>query len=124
MISLSLPWAVLVGDNHRLSPRKYGKGLFQTSKYRAAKTEAKRLIASQYDGPLLEGPLELVAVFRMPDNVRRDVTNFSKLLCDSLTDIVIVDDRWQVLRKTTWEVAGIDRQNPRVSLFVMEMEAA
>lgn len=124
MISLSLPWAVLVGDNHRLSPRKHGQGLFQTSKYRIAKAEARRLIVRQYHGPLLDGPVELVAVFRMPDNVRRDVTNFAKILGDSLTGIVIADDRWQVLRKTTWEVAGIDRQYPGVRLFVMEMEAA
>jgi Holliday junction resolvase RusA-like endonuclease len=118
MIALDLPWGVLTHDNHRLSPRKHGKGLFQTSRYRNAKEAAKLFLRAQYDGAPMEGPLELVAVFHVPDNVRRDVTNFAKCICDALTGTVIEDDRWQVLRKTTWEVEGIDRDNPRVNLYL------
>lgn len=115
-IELALPWEVLVHDNHRLSPRKHGKGLFQTTRYRNAKARARRLLVRQWQGPVSSGPIALVARFHLPDNIRRDVTNYGKLICDSLTGIVIEDDRWQVLRSTTWEAVGIDRGRPRVEI--------
>ena len=66
----------------------------------------------------LEGPVALHVQIVVPDNGVRDVTTYGKMIGDALTGIVILQDRWQVLRRTTWEVPGIDRANPRAVLRI------
>ena len=123
MITVTLPWRALFLDNNRLRPvTMRGKGgkmvarLVPTGDYKKAQKLARGLIKTQYRGRPLIGPVELSVEVFVPDDVRRDVTNYAKMIGDALVGTLITDDRWQVLRKTTWRVPRIDRENPRAVL--------
>lgn len=128
MIRIELPWRALFLDNNRMRPviMRGRKGSFarmvNTGDYKKAKKLARGLIAMQYRGRPLEGPVVLRVEVFVPDNGRRDVSNYAKMIGDAITGTVIVDDRWQVLRRTTWEVPRIDRENPRAVLTIEPYE--
>ena len=123
MIRLTLPWAVLAQANHRLIPRKNGRGLTLTREYREAKERARLLVASQTRrDPVLIGPVEVRLRFWMPDHKRRDPDNLLKLIHDSMSGIVYHDDHQ--IRRQVWEVAGVDRVDPRVEIEVEPLRAA
>src|SRR5690606_40682654 len=87
VIRLMLPWAVLAQANHRLTPRKNGRGLTLTREYREAKERARLLVASQTRrDPVLIGPVEVRLRFWMPDHKRRDPDNLLKLIHDAMRD--------------------------------------
>lgn len=48
-----------------------------------------------------------------PDNRRRDVDNLAKVLQDSLTDVLYVDDRYVLPQAMDYTV---DRENPRLEI--------
>lgn len=122
MIRLTLPWAVLAQANHRLTPRKNGRGLTLTREYREAKERARLLVASQTRrDPVLIGPVEVRLRFWMPDHKRRDPDNLLKLIHDSMSDFVYYDD--SQIRRQVWEVAGVDRASPRVEIEVEPLRA-
>jgi len=93
-----------------------------TSKYRRALHRAKAMLLADYDGELMAGPLELVAIFHMPDLRRRDPTNYLKIICDSLVGTVIEDDNWKCLGRVVIECQHVDRENPRVNLHIINLE--
>lgn len=124
-VRLTLPWRALAPDNGRLTPvatRKGWKRMILSAEYRRAKKLAQGLIATQYRGRPLEGPVALTARIYVPNANVRDVTNYAKAIGDALKGTVLVDDRWQVLRSTTWTVPGIDRDRPRAELMIEPWE--
>jgi len=121
MIRLMLPWAVLATGNDRVN--RVGDRLRLTRRYRAAKEAARALVASQTRRePVLIGPVEVRLRFWVPDQRRRDPDNLLKLIHDSLSGIVYHDD-YQI-RRQVWEVAGVDRVDPRVEIEVAPLRAA
>lgn len=122
MIRLMLPWAVLAQANHRLIPRHTGRGLTLAREYRAAKEAARALVASQTRRePVLIGPVEVRLRFHLPDRKRRDPDNLLKLIHDAMSGIVYHDDHQ--IRRQVWEVAGVDRAEPRVEIEVEPLRA-
>jgi len=123
VIRLVLPWAVLTQANHRLIPRKGGRGLTLAREYRVAKEAARTLVASQTRrDPVLIGPVEVRLRFWLPDQKRRDPDNLLKLIHDAMSGIVYHDDHQ--IRRQVWEVAGVDRVDPRVEIEVEPLRAA
>lgn len=92
--TLTLPWTVLRRDNdrHGLMKVQGHPRIVLTSAYRKAKEAARLLVSSQWKGPPLVGPVVLTVVLHEPDKRRRDVLNYSKMLCDALSLIAILDD--------------------------------
>lgn len=122
-IRLTLPWATLAQANHRLVPRRGGRGLTLAGEYRRAKEAARALIAAQTRrDPVLIGPVEVRLRFHLPDRKRRDPDNLLKLIHDAMSGIVYHDDHQ--IRRQAWEVVGVDRAEPRVEIEVAPLMAA
>lgn len=113
---LTLPWAVLAHDNHRLVRRRQGKGLCASPDYRAKKAFASTLLAALWRGAPIASPVEVVGRVFFPDNRKRDAGNYRKMVTDALTGIAYVDD--SLVHREVWERAGIDRSNPRIELTI------
>lgn len=57
--------------------------------------------------------------FFMPDNRRTDLSNKAESVMDLLVDNgIIEDDCWQVIPILSLKGCGIDRENPRVEIYV------
>lgn len=116
VITLSLPWEVLVSDN-----QKYGIAqgrLILTKRYRDAKeaitVHAMRIPASQRP---LDGRLRLEATLHEPDDIRsRDIANFAKLTHDGLNGMLFHDDAQ--LDEVCWIRGAMDKANPRVDIVL------
>lgn len=115
--ALTLPWSVVLHDNHRLMPIKVGKAvrLITSPAYRTAKHGAERLLKAQWKGQPLAGDVILTAVVWVPDLRKRDAGNYRKLCTDALSGIAYGDDAQLV--SETWRKA-LDRENPRVDIIV------
>ena len=121
-VTISLPWALLVRDN-----AKYGvmKGrMILTSEYRNNK-QAAALRARQQVLPSrrLTGRCQLVAVFHEPDRDRvRDVSNYAKFLCDSLTGVAYDDDG--LIDDARYVRGAVDPAAPRVVVELTPLDEA
>lgn len=119
-ICVKLPWAVLATVNDRVN--RVGDRLRLTTRYRQAKEAARALVASQTRRePVLIGPVEVRLRFYLPDRKRRDPDNLLKLIHDAMSGIVYHDDHQ--IRRQVWEVAGVDRVDPRVEIEVEPLRA-
>jgi Holliday junction resolvase RusA-like endonuclease len=110
--SITLPWAVVLHDNHRFVPAR-GR-LIASPEYRTAKRAAETLLKAIWRGAPLVGAVVLHARCYFPDNRRRDAGNYRKLITDALTGIAYGDDA-QLVRET-WERSGVSRHNARIEI--------
>lgn len=124
MIRLTLPWAVLEHDNHRLMPVTVKGKVRQITapKYRAAKEAVRNLALAACRGPLLAVPCQVSGVAYFPDARKRDAGNYRKLITDALTGVAYVDDA--LLHREVWERGPIDRANPRIELTITPLPEA
>lgn len=114
---VTLPWKVLMHDNHRLIPAAKRKGLVQNPEYKARKHAAELVAKRQLRGlPLLTGELWLVAVVYFPDRRKRDAGNYRKLVTDALSGLAYGDD--SELAMESWARA-YDTKNPRCEVTVI-----
>lgn len=122
-ITLTLPWACVLHDNHRLMPVvvKGRARLIQTPAYRTAKAAAALRLRAQWRGPQLTGDVLLIARVYVPDRRKRDPGNYRKLVTDAATGICYGDDAQ--LCYETWLRAGVDRDNPRIDVVLMPPDA-
>lgn len=116
-VHLELPWSALASDNLRKGVAGAANRENQ-ARYREAMAHARSRVRAQYSGEPFQGPAQMHAKFYVPNDARRDITNFTKLVLDALVGIVLSDDRWQVLRSITWEACGIDVDRPRCEIMV------
>jgi Holliday junction resolvase RusA-like endonuclease len=119
MTAITLPWAVLLGDNARHGLMN-GRILL-TSKYRTALRAASTLAAAQWKAAPLKGPVALTVTLYEPDKRRRDVLNYGKIIGDALSMIVILDD--SQIDHATMIRGGIDRYNPRAVIEISPLSA-
>lgn len=128
VVTLTLPWSLLLPDNHRLMPvvRKInGRAtatLITAPEYRTAKSAAAASIAQQwgFHNVPWTGPVQLHALLWFPDARKRDAGNYRKMLGDALTGVAVEDD--SQIHRETWERAGLDRTNPRVVIELSELK--
>jgi Holliday junction resolvase RusA-like endonuclease len=123
MTRLVLPWSCLCSVNQRTNPVRGRQ--FLTKRYRTALALARGEVSAQLikAGKVIisrticgDAQVSLEARFWRPDNRRRDVGNYMKLVEDALTGLVY-DDDGQI---QTWAISdeGIDRADPRVEITV------
>lgn len=119
---LTLPWAVVRHDNHRLIPSRNRRGLIASPEYREGKQAARLLLGAQWRSKPLNGAVQVFGRVWMPDRRKRDAGNYRKCLTDAMSGICYDDDA-QIWRET-WERAGIDRENPRIEITVEPLREA
>ena len=79
---------------------------------------AKGQLFVQYHKKILEVQ-EIQMDFYMPDNIRKDLTNTAESVMDLLVDCEILeDDSWQHIPRIFLDARGIDKQNPRVDIWI------
>jgi crossover junction endodeoxyribonuclease RusA len=55
----------------------------------------------------------------MPDNRKTDLTNKAESIMDLLVDCKIIDDDcWQVIPRIMLDARGVDKENPRVTVWI------
>jgi Holliday junction resolvase RusA-like endonuclease len=124
-VRVVIPYEHLVPDNQKYAATvQKGKArLFLSGDYREAKDTIGHIARRAMDG---RAPYDCSLVWHaklfVPDNRRRDATNYAKLTQDSLQGSVYLDDTQ--IKKATWEHCGVDRENPRVEITIGKLEAA
>ena len=109
---LTLPFALLVSDN-----RKAGGMVGVSSReYRAGKRAIRSEAREQWAGRTLTGEVRLRGVYWLPDERRRDTSNFVKALHDALETVCYEDD--EQVTDYAYRVAGEDAANPRLELVL------
>ncbi len=108
-LAITLPWSALQTGN-----RFFG---LASKAYRFAKEKAVRLIGEQvqYPRPAFLTPVELTVTLYMPNEQRRDILNYAKLIADALTGIAYRDDS---LIHAAHFVRCIDVDHPRAVISV------
>lgn len=121
---LTLPFALLMADNHRLIPAR-GR-LIANSKYRDASAAVVAALLAQTaryrHSPFGRGTtvfhtqrLAVHLAFYFPDRRKRDQTNYTKQIHDCMSGIVYEDDR-QI--DDARQTKALDRSNPRVVITI------
>lgn len=122
MISLTIPFRLLVSDNRKHITRSHGRGHVLTAEYRAAKDAIEHTARLAMRGkPMLTDPVRLDVAIWFPDARKRDMLNYSKLISDAISRIVIADDAQ--IHVAQWTRQGIDRDRPRAELTLTPLAA-
>ena len=115
LIEITLPWAVVITDN-RKSVARNGK-VRNTKAYTVAKDNAHMIACLAVKRQrVASGPVVVCIRAFPPDNVRRDLTNILKLICDALSGTAFSDDNQ--ITELTIARDNVDRTNPRVEITV------
>ncbi len=115
-----LPWKCLVADNarHGLSRGR----IILTERYRLALSAASALASQQWNAQRrerLRDKVSLTVTLHEPDKRRRDISNYLKLICDSLVCTAFVDD--SQIDRVTVHRGPLDRFNPRAEIDVADL---
>ena len=112
-ISIVLPFEILCPDNDKFGV--IANKMINTRRYRRAKKAIRAEAQRQYDGPLLECPVALVARVWFPTE-NGDAPNFGKAVHDALETVIYPNDK--LLHDARWKRAGIDVDRPRAELTI------
>jgi Holliday junction resolvase RusA-like endonuclease len=117
---VTLPWSLLVSDNHKHVPARRGAKdvMLLTEAYAKAKNDGRTLVAKQLGNrPPLTGRVGLYAVLIEPNShVHRDVHNYGKLTMDVLKGLAYRDD-WQI-DDDHWVRGAVNIDAPRLAIRV------
>ena len=107
--------------NHVYKIRSMGKfsKIYMTAEGKVIKADYQRQVREQYKGDPLDCKIELSVKLFFSTKHKRDIDNFSKVLLDSLTGIVWVDD-------SQIHVMHIEKhieEAPRVELSINNIES-
>ena len=89
--------------------------LYMTAKGKEIKEDYVRQIKEQYKGKPIETDVEMEVVLYFGDKRVRDIDNFGKLFLDSLSGIVLKDDK-QIQKLTI--VKDYSKEDPRIEVVV------
>lgn len=119
---LTLPWSVVLHDNHKHIPALIGKKarLILSPEYRDRKEKAEYALLQQWRSKQLSGDLRLKGDVFMPDRRKRDAGNYRKLITDALSGIAYGDD--SQIASETWDRAGYDKENPRIEITITQIQ--
>lgn len=93
--------------------RHAGNRVYMTAKGKTLKEDYQWQIKSQYKGKPLKKDLDLRIELFFGDNRKRDIDNYNKILLDSFSGILIVDDS-QI--QSLLIIKNKDIKNPRIEI--------
>ena len=92
-----------------------------SNKYLAWHKEASQQIAKLVPEKPIE-KCEMIFTFFAPDLRKTDLTNKAESIADLLVDLgFLVDDNWFILGDLHLKYGGLDRENPRVEINIIEL---
>ncbi len=123
VISFTLTGRITAKKNNRNLFRGKGKVFnLPSNKYKQWHARASSELKVQ-NVPSVKNVTEVQMEFYMPDNLRTDLTNKVESIMDLLVDNgIIIDDCWQQIPRILIDCKGIDRENPRVDVWVQSNE--
>lgn len=112
-----IPYLTALSKNRKFLGAKYGR-LIQSPQYKNAKKEILAYIQDAYEQSneifVDKKKLYISAFFYRPD-LRSDIQNFQEAICDVISDVVKVNDRYFAFKEWDWRV---DKENPRIFLEI------
>lgn len=123
VLELVIPWSGLVEDNKNTGVAG-AENREKRRQFKQGVARFRQLVREQHAGPASSGPVAVEVRLYVPDNRVRDAPNLWKAIGDGLKELVITDDRWQVMRRHGMDVVGVDQDRPRAEITVREIVAA
>jgi Holliday junction resolvase RusA-like endonuclease len=123
-LTLTLPFSCLVSDNKRYSAtiRSGAPLLVLSAIYREAKDRIQNLARRAVgDAEPTPDPVILVGRVYLPDHRRHDLSNFCKIVHDSLEGVVYRNDTQ--ITDLRWVKAGVDIDRPRAEITISRYQA-
>ena len=109
-MKIIIPWEHCISKNNKVTV--WGKGRpALTAQYRNAK-EAIYLL------PKFECPVRIEFNVWEPNRRRRDILNYTQVICDGIEDVAYANDaqiHYVIVRR-----CGVDKENPRIEIKVTE----
>lgn len=116
-IKIGIPWEHCISKNNKTTV--WGKGRpALTAKYRDAKEAIYLAAKEQTKAPMFECPVRIVFKVYEPNRRRRDILNYTQVICDGIEGVVYANDaqiHYVIVRR-----CGLDKENPRIELEVTE----
>lgn len=128
-------WKVVLPIRIPVSKKSYfslNLNIYRNSHYQTlnkAKIVFKELVKEQIDKLPIFRHIHLKYVIYLPNKRRCDISNIGsvvdKFFSDSLVELGhLEDDNYHFLDSITYEYGGIDIEEPRVEVFIQEIENA
>jgi len=96
-----------------------GKRLISDEKYKEWHEQATFQLLEHKNAGIEKAEIQME--FFWPDNRVCDLTNKAESINDLLVDLnIIKDDSWQVIDSVYLRSAGVDKENPRVDIWINE----
>ena len=110
-----IPWEHCVSKNNKVTV--WGKSRpALTARYRNAKEAIAKLAKEQVKRAPYNIPVCVTFNLYEPDRRRRDILNYTQIICDGLEDIAYDNDA--LIHYVVVKRAGIDKENPRMEIKV------
>lgn len=107
------------GSIYRAMCRGNFPSTYMTNEGKALKESYSWQAKAQWKKKPIEGPVEIEVKLYFGTKRKADIDNFNKLLFDSLTGIVWVDDS-QIIKMTIEK--DYDKKNPRIEIGIKEIK--
>ncbi len=106
-------------NRHIISMRGSRPLLLPNKQYAEWKEEAAWQLKGK--GMVVDYPVALTCVFFVKDHRGRDLDNMLSAVLDALVKAEIIrSDSWQDVRPITIDCGGVDKNNPRVEIWLDE----
>ena len=90
--------------------------VYMSANGKTLKTDYQWQIKSQYHGKPIKGDIKMKVDLYLGTKRKQDIDNFNKILYDSLTGILYIDDS-QIIEVLTRKL--YDPKSPRIELFII-----
>ena len=114
-VKLVIPWEHCVSKNQKTTV--WGKGRpALTAKYRNAKESISVLTKKQARRKPYDTPVRIEFVLYEPDRRRRDILNYTQIICDGIEGVAYNNDaqiQYVVVKR-----GGLDKSNPRMEVRI------
>jgi len=114
-----IPWEHVVSKNQKITVWN-GRRPALTGAYRAAKEAVHELAKEQVDQEPYDSSVKIEFHMYPPDRRRRDILNYTQLICDGIEGIAYTND-WRIDEALIVR-GGVDKLDPRVEVRIYGYE--
>lgn len=112
---ITIPWEYVVSKNQKITVWN-GRRPALSKAYRVAKETVREIAQEQSIEEPYDTPVTIEFRLFPPDKRRRDILNYTQLICDGIEGVAYTND-WRIDKAVVIR-EQIDRENPRVEVRV------